>query len=83
MVKLGHFQYIQDGSGASGLGIHAAHDDFGDPGLHDGTGSHLAGLQCHIEVHSSKRQSPMTLLALLIAVISACASVFLSVLRRL
>ena len=49
MVKLGHFQYIQDGSGASGLGIHTAHDDFGDPGLHDGTGAHLAGFQCHIE----------------------------------
>ena len=58
MVKLGHFQYIQDGSGASGLGIHAAHDDFGDPGLHDGTGAHLAGLQCHIE--GTLFQTPVT-----------------------
>ena len=58
MVKLGHFQYIQDGSGASGLGIHAAHDDFGDTGLHDGTGAHLAGLQCHIE--GTFFQTPVT-----------------------
>ena len=58
MVKLGHFQYIQDGSGASGLGIHAAHDDFGDPGLHDGTCAHLAGLQCHIE--GTLFQTPVT-----------------------
>ena len=58
MVKLGHFQYIQDGSGASGLGIHAAHDDFGDPGLHDGTCAHLAGLKCHIE--GTLFQTPVT-----------------------
>jgi hypothetical protein len=58
MVKLGHFQYIQDGSGASGLGIHTAHDDFGDPGLHDGTGAHLAGFQCHIE--GTLFQTPVT-----------------------
>ena len=49
MVKLRHFQDIQDRSGAACLGIHAAHDNLGDPGLHDGTGAHLAGLQCHIE----------------------------------
>ena len=58
MVKLGHFQYIQDGSGTSGLGIHTAHDDFGDPGLHDGTGAHLAGLKCHIE--GTLFQTPVT-----------------------
>ena len=49
MVKLGHFQYIQDRTCTSRLGIHAAHHYFRDTGLHNGTGAHLAGFQGHIE----------------------------------
>ncbi len=49
MVKLGHFQNIEDGTAASGLGIHAAHNHFGDACLDDGAGAHLARLQRDIK----------------------------------
>lgn len=49
MVEGGVFQDVEYGSGAAGLGVHAANDNLGDAGLDDGAGAHLTGFQGYVE----------------------------------
>lgn len=50
MVKLLHLQKIQDRSRTSGFGIHGTDDYPPHTGLYNCTGTHLAWLQCDVEV---------------------------------
>lgn len=83
MVKLLHLQKIQDRSCTSGFGIHGTDDYPPHTGLYNCTGTHLAWLQCDVEVAVLKPPVTCFLLALRMADSSAWASVFLSMLRRL
>ena len=58
MVKFLHLQKIQDGSGTTRFGTHAADHNPVDPGLYQGAGAHLTGLQRHIHGHSLQPPVP-------------------------